>query len=174
MRLWIGSARPVTVTLPTCTLARDASEPHAPSFVFEYSQLALSRGMRRPNRRSSSADFPPNLHSRAGCVDRYALCPDRFRTPNLHSRAGCVGKHHQNAGCMYGIHIHNLYLAECLDLLWRKTRLRIRHASRLLGVESPMPTVRRPRKHSVHFPFARSVSLMIFSISLVARFKLAL
>ena len=119
-------------------------------------------------------DKTPNLHSRAGCVRPAAPRRGRGGTPNLHSRAGCVGKHHQNAGCMYGIHIHNLYLAECLDLLWRKTRLRIRHASRLLGVESPMPTVRRPRKHSVHFPFARSVSLMIFSISLVARFKLAL
>lgn len=116
----------------------------------------------------------PNLHSRAGCVDTASRDFRPSSAPNLHSRAGCVRKHHQNAGCMYGIHIHNLYLAECLDLLWRKTRLRIRHASRLLGVESPMPTVRRPRKHSVHFPFARSVSLMIFSISLVARFKLAL
>ena len=162
----------------------------------QYSQLALSRGMRHNLLDFIKASLTPNLHSRAGCVDDYGLwvsmhtasqlalsrgmrrCPAgrpwQRRAPNLHSRAGCVGKHHQNAGCMYGIHIHNLYLAECLDLLWRKTRLRIRHASRLLGVESPMPTVRRPRKHSVHFPFARSVSLMIFSISLVARFKLAL
>lgn len=121
-----------------------------------------------------SVQLSLNLHSRAGCVTELYLYESIHSTPNLHSRAGCVGKHHQNSGCMYGIHIHNLYLAECLDLLWRKTRLRIRHASRLLGVESPMPTVRRPRKHSVHFPFARSVSLMIFSISLVARFKLAL
>ena len=117
LRVW----KWVECQLPTYIHARGASVVHLLAATARHSQPTFTHGVHRL------------LH----------LQPRGDRPPNPHSRTGCIGKTPQNMSRMYGIHIHNLYLIECCDRARFMEACQLRPASRFLGVESPMPMVRK-------------------------------
>ena len=96
----------------------------------------------KTNRRGEA----PNPHSRTGCIIVHHGLVTLQDAPNPHSRTGCIGKTPQNMSRMYGIYIHNLYLIECCDRARFMEACQLRPASRFLGVESPMPMVRKHQR----------------------------